>query len=311
MRKSLVTQCTLRPSPGHPLLLEHTLANSIGRDAVFELRVSHPHELAAVESLQELRDLQQSVVGGSVVSTAAGCVAGSCGGGAQGVGGSPRQQQQPQLRQLVQQAVATGGAGGGRELARGGRIFLAAHESVVIPFRLALNQPGQDSAAVNGQQPPPQHCEQQQPHTLTVEFVPLGLDWPVSILELTIQPEPPIVDRTLRYHCPERELLHVELLLAQLPGVSAAVLAAAAGGRLVVAASRADVGVTVVSKQQQKGQQQQDVVCLRYRCGAASQAAAVQFYVWLYGDPAAAQPLEAWQVSGETCWLPGFAHDSK
>jgi hypothetical protein len=38
LRKSLVTHCTIRPSPGQALLLEHSLTNTIGRDAVFEVR---------------------------------------------------------------------------------------------------------------------------------------------------------------------------------------------------------------------------------------------------------------------------------
>jgi membrane-bound inhibitor of C-type lysozyme len=149
------------------------------------------------------------------------------------------------------------------------------------------------------------HLQQRQ-HTVVVEFVPLGLDWPVSILEVAVQPEPAVVDRTLRYHCPERELLHVEVPLADLPGAAGPLLAAAAAGRLTVAASRADVGVSVLgtatteqqaaaaANQQQQQQQQQPRVCLRYRCGDAREA--VQFVVWLYGSTAMGQPLEAWQV---------------
>jgi hypothetical protein len=129
----------------------------------------------------------------------------------------------------------------------------------------------------------------------------LGLDWPVSILELAVLPEPAVVSRTLRYYCPERELLHLELPLAELPWISGPVLAAAAVGKLTAAASRSDVSVLVRELQQTAAdaepQQQQQYVCLRYRCGAAQEA--VQFYVWLYGDAAMAQPLEAWQVRGQ------------
>jgi hypothetical protein len=156
---------------------------------------------------------------------------------------------------------------------------------------------------------------------VVVEFVPLGLAWPVSILELAVHPEPAVVDRTLRYSCPERELLHVEVPLGQLPGVSTELLAAAAAGKLLIASSRVDVVVSVraraqepaaglatgfagqqsPSQHQQQGssgevqqQQQQQHVCLRCKCGATHEA--LQFYVWLYGDAATAQPLEAWQV---------------
>jgi hypothetical protein len=66
-----------------------------------------------------------------------------------------------------------------------------------------------------------------------------------------------------------------------------------------------------VREQGQPPQQQQQVVCLRYRCGAAPQA--VQFYVWLYGDAALAQPMETWQVRWDHeraawhVWCFGFA----
>lgn len=310
LRKSLVTQCTIRPSPGEVLLLQHTLTNSIGRDAVFELCVSHLLELAAVESLQQLRDLRQSL-GTGISTVAAGKAAAAAAAGACGKGGDAAAQP-PKLQQLARQAASGGGAaaaGAGRVLVSRGRILLAAGESVSIPLRFTLQADGSSCDSNPGGQ------QQQQQHVVTVDFVPLGLDWPVSILELAVHPQPAVVDRTLRYHCPERELLHVEVALAELQGASGALLAAAASGKLTVVASRQDVGATVLIREQpaaaagdtrqQQQQQHQCYVCLRYRCSAAQEA--VQFYVWLYGDAAMAQPLEAWHVrpvhvlAGQSC----------
>lgn len=314
LRKGLVTQCSIRASPGQALLLEHTLTNCIGRDAVFELRVSHPQELTAVESLEELRDLQQTGRIAVISTTAAAAAAAAAGPAspikgvtataAGGMGASPLQ-----LRQLAHQAAAAAAAGGGgvaaaggRQLVNRGRIFLGANESVVIPLRYLLQYDVQSSTAGPGSGGK-QSVQLQRQHTVVVEFVPLGLDWPVSILEVAVQPEPAVVDRTLRYHCPERELLHVEVALADLPGASGPLLAAAAAGRLTIAASRADVGVSVLSTSAATGeqqtaagtnQQQQQRVCLRYRCGDVREA--VQFTLWLYGSTAMGQPLEAWQV---------------
>lgn len=304
-----MTQCSIRVSPGQALLLEHTLTNSIGRDAVFELRVSHPVELTAVESLQELKDLQQSV-GTTAINTAAASAAAGVGSPTKGAVAAGGNAQPLKLRQLAQQAIATGGVAstGGRQLVSRGRIFLGANESVSIPFRFLLQCEQAPAASGSGsaagskalQHRHQQPQQQQQQHMVTVEFVPLGLDWPVSILELAVQPDPAVVDRTLRYHCPEFELLHVELPLAELPGASGALLAATAAGKLTVAASRPDVGVSVLSGEQLQGQQQQ-CICLRYRCGGVQEAA--QFYVWLYSDAAMAQPLEAWQVGCMVCKL--------
>jgi len=312
LRKSLVTHFSIRPSPGEALLLQHTLTNSIGRDAVFELRVSHPRELAAVESLQELRDLQQSC--GTGISTVAagpasqGQSTAAAAAGASIKGGDAAAQP-PKLQQLARQAASGGGgaaAGAGRVLVSRGRILLAAGESVSIPLRFTLQ--ADDSSCDSN----PGGQQQQQQHVVTVDFVPLGLDWPVSILELAVHPQPAVVDRTLRYHCPEQELLHVEVALTELQGASRALLAAAASGKLTVVASRQDVGVTLLTREQPAAvaagavgtrqppsppQQQRCYVCLRYRCNAAQEA--VQFYVWLYGDAAMAQPLEAWQVRPE------------
>jgi hypothetical protein len=277
----------------------------MGRDAVFELRVSHPLELSAVESLQLLRDLQHSV--GAGISTAAAASGGSSSPGQQ-IGAAGNTASPLKLRQLAQQADAAGGATGltGKQLVNQGRIFLAANETISIPLRFMLQLDQPLSTSSSGTSKHSSQQQQQQQHTVMVEFVPLGLDWPLSILELLVQPPPAVVDRTFRYHCPERELLHVELPLSQLPGAPSALAAAAAAGKLSVSASRADVSVSVISKGPQQGaaewptaarehqQQQQQFVCLRYRCGAAHEA--VQLYVWLYDDAAMAQPLESWQV---------------
>jgi hypothetical protein len=263
--------------------------------------------------LQELRDLQQAA--GNAINTTAGTGAGPPGSKVQGAAAPLK------LRQLAQQAVVAGGAAaaaaGGRQLVSRGRIFLQANESVSIPFRFTLQSPETTTATMpggssNGGSRHPQQQQQPQLHAVVVDFVPLGLAWPVSILELAVHPEPAVVDRTLRYSCPERELLYVEVPLGQLPGVSADLLAAAAAGKLLVASSRPDVVVSVRARAQEagpaaqqltgqqhqqqgsSGEAQQQHVCLRCKCGAAHEA--LQFYVWLYGEAAMAQPLEAWQV---------------
>jgi hypothetical protein len=120
-----------------------------------------------------------------------------------------------------------------------------------------------------------------------------------------------MIDRTLRYHCPERDIMRVAVPLGSSTG-SAAAAGAAAGACIVAAASRPDVTVSVAAPaggQRQQQQQQlggptaglaaaaakgQAEVQIKYKCGASPDV--VQFLVWLYGDASMAQPLEVWQV---------------
>lgn len=291
----------------------------LGREAVFELRVSHPQEVSAVQSWQELADLQRVVGAGintamtpaaadsSAQSASGGAAAAVLGATAQGTSGGCAMLG---LKQLAQQASASGSA---RQLVNRGRILVKADETVSVALRFTLQDSTCCSSSLGAVEQLQHHHQLYQQHTVLVEFTPVWLDWPASILELDVQPQAAVVDRSLRYHCPEQELLHVELGLTDLPGVSAAVLAAAARGQLAVVASRPDVSVKVMATQQQSRmvvdaasayrqpsgyqdqQQQMQSLCLRHRCGAAHEGT-VQFYVWLYGDAAMAQPLETWQV---------------
>jgi hypothetical protein len=136
-----------------------------------------------------------------------------------------------------------------------------------------------------------------------------------------IKPRPLIIDRTLRYHCPERDVMRAAVPLGSSPS-SAAAAAAASGACLAAAASRPDVTVSVaglVGSQRQQQQQQlagasdavkgQAQVHIKYKCGPSPDV--VQFLVWLYADASMAQPLEVWQVrpasQGWCCVFCSFA----
>lgn len=187
LSRDLVTSCVLQPCQGQVLLLEHMLTNSLGRDAVFEVRVSHPDELQAVDSVPQYRQLQQAVGSGIPTSAAAAVAAGAAAGahvwGAVGA---------PSLAQLA----ATGGRANSStvasQLVNKGRIFLAANERVTIPFwyRLPNFAPSNSEKPADGVAPAPaqhdHHQQQQQECAVTVEFVPLELDYPVNILQLKV-----------------------------------------------------------------------------------------------------------------------------
>jgi hypothetical protein len=125
-----------------------------------------------------------------------------------------------------------------------------------------------------------------------------------------VKPRPLIIDRTLRYHCPEWDIMRVAVPLGSSTS-SAAAAAAAAGAGIVAASSRPDVTVSVLGLAGGQRQQQlgglaaptaagagvgsQAEVQIKYKCGASPDV--VQFLVWLYADASMAQPLEVWQVS--------------
>jgi hypothetical protein len=186
LSKDLVTSCMLQPCQGQVLLLEHVLTNSLGRDAVFEVRVSHPDELQALESLPDYRQLQQAVGAGiptSAAAAAAGVGAGAAGVGALGVVGAPS---------LARLAVAGGQCSSSDvagQLVSKGRIFLAANERVSIPFRYRLPDVLCSSSSQgqgDGTAPGVAH-QQQQERVVTAEFVPIELDYPVNILQLKVR----------------------------------------------------------------------------------------------------------------------------
>eukprot|EP00775_Hariotina_reticulata_P006048 gene6048-6286_t len=303
LRKGLVTQCTLQPSLGQTLLLHHVLENVIGRDAVFEVRISQPQQLQALESMHEYRELHQAAGSALVATSPAAAVDSSLYAGAGGVGSEAAGKSAwPSLAGLV--TATTHQAAAGQLLTRG-KIFVAAHERVLIPFKFRLpddsmtcQQPASNSHHIGQQQGP----SQQAADIVTVEFIPTDLNYPVSILELQIKPRPLIIDRTLRYHCPERHVLRAGVPLASQPGTAQQLLKAAAAGSLVAAASLPGVTVSVsfthrgtaaaVGGRGSKGTLGQ--VSIKYKTGMSPEV--VQFLVWLYGDGSMAQPLEVWQV---------------
>lgn len=48
LRRRIVQSVTLRPALGQALLWEHSFYNPHGQDAVFEVAISHPHELVPI-----------------------------------------------------------------------------------------------------------------------------------------------------------------------------------------------------------------------------------------------------------------------
>jgi hypothetical protein len=192
LSKDLVTSCTLQPCQGQVLLLEHVLTNSLGRDAVFEVRVSHHDELQAIESVPDYRQLQQAVGAGIPTSAAAAAAAAAAGvgAGAAGVNGLGASGS-PSLARLA----ATGGQFSSSDVAgqlvSKGRIFLAANERVSIPFRYRLpdvpcSSSSSSEVQAGGGTAPGTAQQQQQERVVTAEFVPLELDYPVNILQLEV-----------------------------------------------------------------------------------------------------------------------------
>lgn len=160
LRKDLVTPCAVQPCLGQTLLLEHVLHNPLGRDAVFELKSSHPEELKAVESMQEYKQLQVSAA--PIITTSPAAAA----------GGSALQA--PSIANLVR---GDGLTDAGDQLVSKNRVFLRANEKIGIPLSLRLNPRCAGSM---------QQEQQQQQRVMTVEFVPLELDYPTNILELQV-----------------------------------------------------------------------------------------------------------------------------
>jgi hypothetical protein len=186
LSKDLVTSCVVQPQQGQVLLLEHVLANSLGRDAVFEVRVSHPDELQAIESVQQYQQLQQAV--GAGIPTSAAAAAARAAAGEHGWGGAGA----PSLAKLAAAGGHDSSSGIADHLVNKGRIFLAANERVSIPFRYRLpdTPPGSSGerlaagcAAASGQQ---DQQQQQLERAITIEFVPLELDYPVNMLQLQV-----------------------------------------------------------------------------------------------------------------------------
>lgn len=171
LRKDLVTPCAIQPSLGQALLLEHMLHNPLGRDAVFELKVSHPDQLRALDNVQEYRHLQHAA-GPAIITSAPAAAAAQLDAAlsAAGAAGMPS---------LAQLATGSSNTADAEQLVNKGRIFLAANERVNIPFVFRLNS-GLVQADSSQQQ---QQCQQ---HVVTVEFAALELDYPVNILELQV-----------------------------------------------------------------------------------------------------------------------------
>lgn len=135
-------------------------------------------------------------------------------------------------------------------------------------------------------------------------------------------PKPLIVDRTLRYYCPERDLLQVSLPLSSsassragglpVPAQGVTGLASAGGSAQWTAVSDNQLVMLAVTAAPQQQQQPQGgraqssssssgegggaQLSLRFKCGTSPEVC--HFHVWVYADALQARPLEVWQVRG-------------
>lgn len=183
-------------APGETRLVEYELRNPFGRDAVFAVATSHPDALAPVESAAEYAALKVAAWGG-----------------ADGAGGSApaRVGTAPLAAQLPARD------GGGVQLLSGGKVFLAANERVVLPFRLRLAP--QQRLALPAAATTPTHANGTAAGSplagdglgsgawggvlqsaggsciggaageqlcISVEFIPTDQDYPTSVLELQV-----------------------------------------------------------------------------------------------------------------------------
>lgn len=155
-----MTSVVIQPSPGETLLLEHMLHNPMGRDTVFEVKVSHIDELSAVHNMQEYRQLQQAV--GPATQTSATALS-------RGVAAAGQIPTMSALARAVNNNAST------QQFVSKGRIFLAANERISIPMRYRLSAVDSDVVEQDRQQ-----------HTVMVEFMPLELGYPVNTLELQV-----------------------------------------------------------------------------------------------------------------------------
>lgn len=112
-----------------------------------------------------------------------------------------------------------------------------------------------------------------------------------------VHPKPLVINRTLRYHTPEKCMLRASVPLISRLGTAAHapmfVTATAAGGVVTAAASRPDVAVAVSSACTSSGRPEGEL-SIRFKCGLSPEV--VQFYIWIYADACMARPLEVWQV---------------
>lgn len=197
LRKGLVTQCPVSCCPGETRLLLYTLSNPLPREAIFSLTISHPQLLQPIEQRQELQLLKAALDQSCVVQ-----VGGS--GSSSGSSGSPSKAQGAAavtpLHELASRQLGGGQQQEGKpgiqeQLSSGCKIFLAANESVVVPFKYVLPRTarsplsrqqgsgGAGGSSGSGEAGSSWWLEQ---HTVTVEFIPEGHSHPAAVLELLV-----------------------------------------------------------------------------------------------------------------------------
>ena len=213
LRKGLVTQVQAKVSPGESVLLMYTITNPLDRDLLLQLNISQPEQLHAIEKSEEYLTLKAALPEDNVLhATAAGC---SSGGGSNSMPGCRPSTAPPaivgglnispvrarrnsasgwgggvdSLRDLALPAVLDGGSGSSGQLLLQGRLLLRPKEQVTVPFRyrMPLSCVSRQVQQLHGEQQGQGGQQQQQlEETLLVEFVPVGQQHPVSVLELVV-----------------------------------------------------------------------------------------------------------------------------
>lgn len=116
-----VSRRTVVAAPGETVVVEHAFTNPLSRGSVFELRVSHPQQLAPISdapTYHALTAVARTLPAGAVPDAAA--VAAPAGA----------------LRPALAQLAAAGRTVFGQQLLPGGRLYLEAGEAVTLPFSL-------------------------------------------------------------------------------------------------------------------------------------------------------------------------------
>jgi hypothetical protein len=193
-----VTQFPVSCCPGETRLLLFTLSNPLPREAIFTLSISHPQLLAPIEQRQELQLLKAALDQSCVVhmgGSSSGSGPGKGQEGQQGAVAAVTPLHELASRQLAGGQQQEGKQGIQEQLSSGGKIFLAANEAVVVPFKYMLprtarsplsRQQGLGGAAGSSGSGEAGSSWWLEPHTVMVEFVPEGHSHPAAVLELLV-----------------------------------------------------------------------------------------------------------------------------
>ncbi|KAK9823703.1 hypothetical protein WJX72_004791 [[Myrmecia] bisecta] len=223
LRDAMSSHCIVRPAYGETVMFEHEFTNPLLTEAVYQLQISHPQELAVVTDPQEWRALQAMQPAGTIR-------------------GRP-----------LEDAVLDGD-----------RLYLAAGETLAIPFRLRNLR----------------HTGPATWRTVTAELLTLADQRPVAVLQVDVRPKPLVIDRTLRLAHVEHEVLHQALPVLQPPAQVQRI--AEPGWEQPAASSSA------------QGPLGKDAVLIKFKCGGAPETS--QFYLVLYRDAFRLQPVAVWLV---------------